>query len=134
MPFFALIASVDYGEVAKRSRSMSSLSKNLELIVLVAVGIAGLWAALHYWGRYRDRILGRAGSPQSLFLELCHVHRLSRPEKTLLMQAATAAKLADPAVAFINPQVLGAMKGSVSADAQERRVLIEKLFGRERGK
>jgi hypothetical protein len=133
MSFFALIANVDFGEISKRSRSMSSLSKNLELIVWVAIGIAGLWAALHYWGRYRDRILRNGDSPQSLFLELCHVHRLSRLEKTLLMQAATAAKLAEPAIAFVNPQVLGAMKGSVSADVQERRVLMEKLFGREGG-
>jgi hypothetical protein len=133
MPFFALIASVNIGEVSKSARSMSSLSKNLELIVWVAIGIVGLWAALHYWGRYRDRILRRGDSPQSLFLELCRVHRLSHPERTLLMQAATAAKLAEPAVAFVNPQVLGAIKGSVSADAQERRVLMEKLFGRESG-
>lgn len=131
MPFFVLIAGVDFSAVSKRSRSMSSLSKNLELIVWVAIGIAGLWAARHYWGRYRDRILRSGDPPRSLFLELCSVHRLTRAEKTLLMQAADAAHLAEPAIAFVSPQVLDAMPRAASADSQDPRALAEKLFGRD---
>ncbi len=131
MPFFVLIAGVDFGAASNRSRSMASLSNNIELIIWVVIAMVALWAGLNFWTRYRDKILRSSDSPQSLFLELCSVHRLSRTEKSLLMEAANAAHLTEPAIAFVNPQVLGGTTGSASANSQERRVLAEKLFGRE---
>ena len=124
MPFTSILARVDLSDVSKHSRSSSGLSNNVELIMWFVVAAGALWAVLHYWNRYRDKILRRGDSPQSLFLELCRVHRMDRTEKSLLMQAVTAAQLDEPAVVFVNPQVLGAM-----SESQACRALTEKLFG-----
>ena len=130
MPFFALIstgallARVELSDVARRSREIPDASSNLELIVWVAVAIAMLWAAINYWSRFRDRFLRQSDSPKSLFLELCRVHRLDRAEKSFLLAAVEAARLSEPAVVFINPDILASTE-----DAQQGRALAEKLFG-----
>ncbi len=66
-----------------------------------------------------------------LFLELCHPHQLSRSERSLLLRAVEARGLAQPAILFVDPNILGEIKQSPSPDSQAYAALADKLFGAE---
>jgi hypothetical protein len=127
MRFSTLLARFELSDVSRSSQAPRDAASYLDFFLSVALVLATLAVAIYCWNRIRDMILQRGDSPQSLFQELCRVHRLTRPEMSLLMRAATTAALSEPAVAFVNPGVLESLDESPEATA-----LSEKLFGRSK--
>lgn len=127
MRFLTLLAGYELSEVSRSSKATRDAASYLDLFLFVAAILASLAAAIYCWNRVRHKLLQRGDSPQSLFQELCRVHRLTRPEKSLLMQAVSTAELREPAAAFVNPVVLESLD-----ESPETIALSDKLFGRSK--
>ena len=123
-----LLAAADFGEVSRHARGSSSMG-NTGFIIGVLVGIVALGGGLYYWTQRRKISLQRSSNPHSLFLELCQLHQLSRSERSLLLRAFEVRHPAQPAIMFVDPNLLGACKQSSSPDAQAYAALADKLFG-----
>jgi len=121
----------DLGRSFERySARSSSLSANWFLIVVVLV-IVGLWVGLYYWDKRRGNLASRAGGGESLFLQLCRAHRLTRREHSLLTQIAKAKQVVEPAHLFVDPDLLDAPMMVSDLDVQAYVDLKAKVFGTE---
>jgi len=124
-----LQASADLGDAFRRHAGRSSsLSGNWFLIVLVA-GIGLLWLGLYYWDKYRKLKDEEGSDPASAFSDLCGVHQLSRMERSLLRNVASSKKLEQPAIVFVDPEILSAFTRTNSTKGQAYAALEKKLFG-----
>lgn len=126
----AIIAAADLSEAVKAmnrySRRSGSIMDNWPIFAAFAA-IVLFWAALHYWDRYRASRAGKSAAPQSLFDELCELHKLAKADRTLLAKAVAAQKLEQPAMAFVDPRVLARAGANGSEAAYDR--LRTRLFG-----
>ena len=100
-------------------------------LVAVILGSGLFWICLHYWSRYRDSIIRAGRRPASLFLELCEAHRLTNPQRALLLRAAETRSLKYSATVFVDPRVLGEMAAGGGPDRALYKELSAKLFGEE---
>jgi hypothetical protein len=83
-----------------------------------------LWAGLYAWGRMRSSSSGVSfGDPESLFRELCQLHRLGGRDQEILSQLAKQHSAAQPALVFVDPRILSA------AEDENAPRLRAKLFG-----
>jgi hypothetical protein len=82
-----------------------------------------------------QRLWRRMGSsPQGLFLELCHAHRLKWPQRRLLWRLAQSQKLTDPASLFLAPACfeIGRLTVEMRPHTEELHKLRERLFAETR--
>jgi hypothetical protein len=114
---------------AARYSAKSSTIGNHWYLVCAIAGIAVFWVALHYWNRYRDKLVlpGRRLPP--LFLELCEAHQLSRAERTLLLKAVESSRLTHAAAVFVDERILRRLIDAGGADGPPCAELLAKLFG-----
>ena len=125
---YCLLAQTDLGRAFSRySRHSSSLSDNW-FFIAVAMAIAALWIALYYWDQFRKEGVPDGGRQSSLFVELCQVHGLTRPERMLLLRAMEDRVQVPQAAVFIQPEILAELALSESAEAGQFRDLFTKLF------
>jgi hypothetical protein len=101
------------------------------VLIAVAVAIVVLAiAGLYFWNLNRKQGLGgEGGTPESLLVELCEVHELSKAERSLLTQLARSSHLSQPAAVFADPGPLEQAASSTDPDAPQYRALRNKLFG-----
>ena len=123
-----LIAGADFGDISRSARDSGSMG-NTGFIIAVLFGIVALGGGLYYWTQRRKISLQKSSNPRSLFLELCHLHQLSRSERSLLLRAFDARQPSQPAIMFVDPSILSAVKQSPSPDSQAYAALADKLFG-----
>ena len=98
------------------------------VVVLVAVLLAAL-AALGVFIVRRLVLLSRAPQPgRALFDELADAHRLTPPERKILLTLARRENLDDPARLFVDPGYLKSW--SASGAHPVLRPLFERLFER----
>jgi hypothetical protein len=107
----------------------ASLAQNWYLAFAI-LGTALFWVGLHYWNRYRDQLVWPTQKPQPLFLELCETHRLSRPQRALLLKAAETNGLRHSAAIFVDPQFLGRLASAAGPEQGTYQELLEQLFGK----
>ena len=108
----------------------ASLVENWYLVLAIA-GSALFWIGLHYWGRYRDQFVWPGQRLQPLFLELCEVHQLSRPQRALLLKAAETNELRHAATVFVDPRILGRLAATAGPERTMHQELMTRLFGDE---
>ena len=123
-----LFAGADFGEISRSARDSGSMG-DAWFVVAVLVAVVALGGGLYYWTQRRKIFLQKSNNPRSLFLELCHLHQLSRAERSLLLRAFEARQPSQPAIMFVDPNLLGAIKQSPSPDSQAYAALADKLFG-----
>ena len=125
-----LLAAADWSKISQSASKRSiSFSDHWFLIgTVVAVGALGI--GLYLWDKHRKRILTDEKNPKSLFFDLCRSHQLSRAERALLTQAAELKQLEQPALMFVDPQLLGSLAGARNPEAEGFRELLGKLFGK----
>lgn len=125
-----IIAAADLAEAARAmdrySQRSGSILENWPIFAVMG-SIALLWAGLYYWDKHRKAIVLESKTPQSLFDELCRVHKLSRADITLLTKASVLEKLKHPATAFVDPGVL--RRAEISNGGNGFRQLRLRLFG-----
>jgi hypothetical protein len=132
MKLLWLLANADMssaGRSAKRYSSQSSSLSNNWFLIAAILTIGALWFGLYYWDRYRKNLASKGDSPKSLFLELCRAHKLSRSERTVLLQIAEKSKLQNPAMIFVDPSVLRILSRSNGSNSELFSDLAGKLFG-----
>jgi hypothetical protein len=96
---------------------------------IIAGTAACLWISINWIDRVRSRRRISGSSPQSLFLELCQVHRLG-PSDQQLLWAVTASECPDRCCRiFIDPEVLHAASRSSKFDSRGCQRLASRLFG-----
>jgi hypothetical protein len=118
-----IIAAADLAEAARAmnrySRRSGSVVENWPIFAVIGA-IALLWAGLYYWDKHRKTIVLESKTPQSLFDELCRVHKLSRADIALLAKASVMDRLKHPATAFVDPGVLRRAEISDGGDGYRR--------------
>lgn len=130
MSWWLLLAdSETLRRVSESSRKLMSSSDSWVLSASLAAIIL-LWLAWSYWDRYRCDPRWRSNDPRMLAQELCRAHRLDRNERALLWKAVEEAELQQPALAFVDPDVLRRLVRSDGPEAGRYRGLMKKLFGR----
>jgi LPXTG-motif cell wall-anchored protein len=112
---------------AKHLRSTGSTSNNWFLFIAIA-GIILLFVGLHYWDKYRKKLIKQQSNSKSLFLELCEIHNLSKTERALLLKAGEIQQLTQPALVFVTPGMLSGLEKSSQPEASEFGKLSQKLF------
>lgn len=124
-----LIVVGSIGRAASDYMSRSSSLKDSWFWIAVFGCIGAIWLALIYWDNYRRRLLRNSNNPKSLFFELCQAHRLDRKQRSLLMKAVQYRGLKQPALLFVDPELLGGLVGSGGAHAKQFAELRQRLFG-----
>ncbi len=109
-------------------RRSGSFSENGILFAIV-LAIVSLWVGLYFWDRYRKPNRRASLDREGLFTQLCHLHKLSKSDRQLLKNAAKRLRLDQPALAFVNPQIL-LDYAEHSPDATLKvRDLVDRLYG-----
>ncbi len=126
----SIIAATNLSETVKAmnrySRKSSSVMDNWPILVAIAA-IALFWAVLHFWDKYRKSRVSELTTPQSLFEELCDLHKLGKADRTLLEKVVTAQNLDQPAAVFVDPGVLATAASSGGEGGYLK--LRSRLFG-----
>ena len=101
---------------------------HITLLVMV-LGIVAFWVGVAWWDRRRNRQPRpeETRTTGGLFDDLCRVHKLTLPEKTLLTQVATA--LSQPAVVFTDPANLSRYAAAQPESTAACAALSQRLFG-----
>lgn len=115
-------------DIARSSYHSTTMSDNLFLISWMGL-IVAFWVGLYYFDKWRKNRSGLVGSAKSLFLELCRTHGLSRKERSLLLRAAKLYQPLEPAVIFVDPQILARCEKAPSPEKEGYAGLSAKLFG-----
>ena len=109
-------------------RRSGSFSENGILFAIV-LAIGSLWVGLYLWDRYYKPNRRISLDREGLFAQLCDLHKLSRSDRQLLRNAAKHLRLDQPALAFVNPQILLDWAESSPDVTLEVRELVDRLFG-----
>jgi len=127
-----IVANMEAFEAGKRYLVRPSSSSDNWFLLIAILAIVLLWAILYHWDKFRKKFARqRNDNPQILFIELCKVHALSYAERALLRKAIEVKKLAQPAMLFVDPDLLSGMSASGSPEAPDYAKLVRKLFGEE---
>lgn len=124
---FYLILAGHTNEVARAFRNRGMLQENW-LLVTATLVIGVIWVTLYVWENIQLRHKANADTSQGLFYDLCKAHRLSRTDISYLLKAAAAHYQNQPAMVFVDPDILHAYIREVSTDAKYYEVLAERLF------
>jgi len=127
--FSCLLANVESYRSASNYMQRSGSAVDVVFIVGVLLGIAALAAGLHFWDKHRKKLRGSGGTSGSLLTELAEAHGLSRSERTMLTQGATAHHLDEPALLFVDPSILQSLSNPGRAHAKAYASLMRKIFG-----
>jgi hypothetical protein len=133
MPAHWILAAADMARSLQNYQKRSFSFKENWLVLVVIGGVIVLGIGLYYWDKYRKEFIQKAnssGSPKSLFLDLCNMHELTRAERAFIQHAGEKKHLDDPALAFLDPQVLGELGRGHTGEAAAYAQLVIKLFGR----
>jgi hypothetical protein len=112
-----------------RWASSPSVGHWLALASLVFALIAAVWGAL--WWSERRAAASEPGDaePETLWKLLCVAHGVTGLEAERLVMLARHAKLADPAILFVDPQVLERAATKGDAQARDFARLGRQVFG-----
>ncbi|MGE3314670.1 MAG: hypothetical protein AB7O26_06090 [Planctomycetaceae bacterium] len=115
----------------KFSQGSQTSSDYMFLFIVLGILVAGA-VGLYIWDRRRTQSVREAETGESLFRELCNEHRLTRPERDLLMRCLGSGddRLEQPALVFADPTILRRYAERAGADSKESRSLANKLYGR----
>ncbi len=114
--------------VERYTRRSASIVQNWHLIVGGLV-VAAFWVGLYCWDMKRRKSSSRKGTPKSLFIELCQAHGLDRAERNLAWKVAESRSLKQPALVFVDQDLIGRFGQSHAGEAKECNQLANKLFG-----
>jgi hypothetical protein len=121
-----IIASFEGLQAARQRLNGSGSSRETAVLFMVGLAIAAFWAGLYFWDR-RRRPAPAVNHAMGLFAELCRVHGLSPAERNLLLKAA--GDMRNPAIAFVEPNVLSRFGRAHPTESPECDQLLERLFG-----
>lgn len=98
---------------------------------LIAIAVAGflLWLAVNRLEWYRLAQRQYSQSQESLFVELCHAHRLSRADRTLLSSIAQTKGPNKFCRVFVDERVIQEFAQNNPGDAESSLDLCRRLFG-----
>jgi hypothetical protein len=122
---FARAGQLDF--IPRSLQRSTTMSDNLFLMTWIGL-IVAFWVGLYYFDKWRKSRGGVVGSGKSLFLDLCRVHGLSRQERSLLLKAAKLHQPLEPAVIFVDPQILARCTTAPPPDNEGYASLSAKLF------
>ncbi|HEX6985808.1 MAG TPA: hypothetical protein VF170_10540 [Planctomycetaceae bacterium] len=100
-------------------------SREVIVTIVAVIAVAAFWAGIYFWDLRRRSAPAPKGP--GLFGDLARVHRLSDADRELLRRATVG--LSNPAVAFVDPEVLDRYAFAHPADATGCDALRERLFG-----
>ena len=103
--YFILAGRTD--EISRAVRNRSILEEN-GLFISATLIIGLIWLTLYVWENLQLRRKADADTPQGLFYDLCKSHRLSRTDINYLLKAASENYGDQPAMIFIDPEILDA--------------------------
>lgn len=113
-----------YDAISTHFRSSRTLGPSWAVtIFLVIIALGVILGVAIYLRKQREGTPFR--NPRRLWGDLCRLHQLDRPQRSLLMQVARAHQLDDPAELFIEPRYLCAER--LSADFKKQAAQIDVL-------
>lgn len=124
---FSILAAGHTDEVSRAFRNRNILQENW-LFISVAIVIGTVWITLFLWEKIQLQRKATADTPQGLFYDLCKTHRLSRTDTNSLFKVASENYADQPAMIFINPNILNDYAGEASSDRKYYETLAERLF------
>lgn len=129
-PIVAQIASTaEISEKLNRWIRPSGSTSEGGILILILVAIALLWGGLYFWDRWRKSKTPGMGR-EDLFLQLCNLHNLSKRDRHLLRTVAKTLRVDQPAMAFVDPNLLLKFAESDPDSSLDLRHLADRLFGR----
>ena len=116
--FVLAVAADPWKQKAEQLRENSEgVGSNLLVLCAVFTGATAVWCLVQRWIKYRrERTID---DPDLLFHDLCRAQRLSRKEKTQLIELAERRGLEDPSALFVREDYF---------DGEDVATLREKLF------
>lgn len=124
---FNLILAGHTDEISRAFRNRSILEENWLLISATLI-IGTIWLTLYVWENLQIRRKAIADTPQGLFYDLCKAHRLNRTDINYLLKATSDNYHDQPAMIFIDPQIISAFSSEVSTDSKYYKILAKRLF------
>jgi hypothetical protein len=116
---FTLAAAADpWKQTTQQLRENSEgVGSNLLVLCAVFTAVTAVWCLVQRWVKYRrERTID---DPGLLFHDLCRAQRLSRKEKSQLVELAERRGLEDPSALFVREDYF---------DGEDVATLREKLF------
>lgn len=119
---------VHMGRRFRRGGSDIDLADVMAAVSVIALVAALAWLATRV-AKHRETL--NASSPQRLFRELCHAHRLNWSNRKLMQAIAKAHELGNPAMLFVTPQcfALDSLPPSFRSQRAHIEDLKDQLFG-----
>lgn len=115
--------------VSRYMQESPTFNHDMWFIVVAAAGLGLLWLGITLWDRYQAVNAPDKPRYETLFVELCQVHKLAEGESRWLEKLAVQNGFDDPARVFIAPSPLEAETRAEGEDASIARALLHKLFG-----
>lgn len=124
---FNLILAGHTDEISRAFRNRSLLEEN-GLLISATLFIGAIWLTLYVWENLQIRRKAVADTPQGLFYDLCKVHRLNRTDINYLLKATSETYHDQPAMVFIDPQIISTYSNEVDTDSKYYKTLAKRLF------
>lgn len=129
IPIAANIASTaEVSDSVNRWLRRSSSINESGIWIFIAMAIAAFWFGLFFWGRLR-KPWKQGMDREGLFAQLCDLHQLSKSDRQLLRNVAKTQRIDQPALAFVNPNLLLKFAKSTPGAHSEVHQLANRLFG-----
>ena len=116
-------------EISRAFHSRGMLQENW-LLISVSIIIGTVWLALYLWEKLQLQRKANADTPHGLFYDLCQSHRLSRTDSSYLLKAVSESYPDQPAMIFIDPDILKAYLNHAGTDMKYYQTLSERLFNK----
>lgn len=114
-------------EISRAFRSRGMLQENW-LFISIAIVIGIVWGSLYFWEKIQLQRKATADTPHGLFYDLCKTHRLSRTDSNCLLKAASEKNADQPAMVFIDPNILETFQKNAGNELKYYKTLAERLF------
>ncbi|MFH1301670.1 MAG: hypothetical protein ABIK07_11470 [Planctomycetota bacterium] len=124
---FYLILAGRTDEISRAVRNRTILEENW-LFISATLVIGLIWLTLYVWENLQIRRKAVADTPQGLFYDLCKTHRLSRTDINYLLKAASEHYDHQPAMVFIDVNILHTYAREAITDSKYYELLAERLF------
>ncbi|WP_298869324.1 hypothetical protein [uncultured Gimesia sp.] len=124
---FNTILAGHTNEISEAFRNRSLLQENW-LLISATIVIGMVWVSLYLWENYQVRRKAMKDTPQGLFYDLCKTNRLGRADINYLLKATTEHYGDQPAMIFIDPQILKNYISEASSDTRYYEKLAQRLF------
>jgi hypothetical protein len=125
---FASTAGIS--DAVKRWVRGSASVKGGGVWLIIVLAIALLWLVLYLWARSRKPRSQAGTDREGLFAQLCDLHKLSKSDRQLLRSVAKAQRIDQPALAFVNPNLLLKYVEASPRATLDALELADRLFGR----